>query len=383
MSAVTRATNRSDSSPPSAAVERKSSTSKNKPENGNQISDTELHKTIDTFKTQIMVAAKKYPDTDLADQLSFNRDKFLQQVREKAVEQKNWDRVSLINKIFLDISPNHFLLRSPSQNEAKNGDHVSDAELSQTLIRFNSLIRVAAEKFSGSNLANQLAEDRDDFLHLVREKAVKQKNWNRELFVNKIFLEITTNHFIRLIKLKYIGQLKYLLYTDNLCISPKVLDVASESPAIQEIFISNLKESTHLIRAAERGLNDCVNLSLQHEADPNMKNAIGITALHYAATKGRPEVIRTLLDNKADPNIADAKGITPLICALESGCKESQNLLLPFTNMDDLFTNPNLKVEVLDQEEYNRQLDLRDPQLPPTTLDFPLPYNFLPPQRKE
>lgn len=357
MSAVTRATNSSVSAPSSAAaIEPKSSTSKYKPKNGDQFSDRELHKIVDAFKKQIMVAEEKYPDMDFADQLSFDRDKFLQQVRETAVEQKNWNRVSLINKIFSDISPNHFMLRSTSQNEAKNGDHISDEELCNTLFRFNLLIRVAATKFPKGNLANQLALDRNEFLQHIREKADEQKNWSRLLFINKIFLEITADQCIHLIRLGQIEKLIYLLSSDVICISPKVLAVAREYPTIERIIISQLKKSTHLSRAAKRGLDDCVLLSLKHGADPNWKDDSGETALHCAALKGNPKVVRILLDHKADANIADAKGNTPLVCALNSGCQESQDLLFPLS-ASSLFNNPNLSFEVLTPGEYDHELE--------------------------
>lgn len=232
----------------------------------------------------------------------------------------------------------------------KNGNHISDEELRNTIDRFNTLIRVASTNLPKTNLANQLAEERANFLGLVRERAVAQKNWSRALFINKILLDITENHFMRFITSGQIERLYYLLKSDSLCVSPKVLAAASKSLAISRIIISHLKESTHLIRAAERGLNDSVNLSLQHEADPNMKNDVGRTALHCAAAKGYPAVIRTLLENKADPNIVDADGSTPLICALESGCKESQKLLFPFC-APSLFNNPRIKFQLQEGAE--------------------------------
>ncbi len=238
----------------------------------------------------------------------------------------------------------------------KNGNHISDKELRNTLDRFNTLIRVAATNFPKTNLANELSTERDEFLYLVRKRAVEQKNWSRALFINEIFLDITANHFIRFVILGKLEQLIILLSSDILCISQKVLDVASKSPNIKRMIISHLKESTHLIRAAERGLNDSVNLSLQHGADPNMKNADGKTALHYAASKGRPEVVRTLLDNKADANIVDADGNTPLVCAVNSGCIESQKLLFPLS-APSLFNNPSLSFELLTLEDYGKELE--------------------------
>jgi len=197
---------------------------------------------------------------------------------------------------------------------------------------------------------------------------------------------ISTFHFINSINSRDTNKLIYLLNLNALCISPKVLDAARKSPAIHGIIKSYLKEPSHLSRAAERGLNDCVKLSLEHGADPNSQDKYGRTALHYAASIGCPEVIRTLLDNKADPHIGDAYGITPLICALESECEESQDLLWAVIKTKELFTNPNLTVKALTREKYHKELEegpnLRDSQVPVPTVDVTPPFAFLPPQRK-
>ncbi len=60
--------------------------------------------------------------------------------------------------------------------------------------------------------------------------------------------------------------------------------------------------TTALMFAALEGRADCVKLLLTHGADPNIKDADGSTALSYAAFRGRLTAMRILLDAGADPN---------------------------------------------------------------------------------
>jgi len=212
------------------------------------------------------------------------------------------------------------------KKEPLNGNHISDAELRNALIRFDILIRVATQYFS-MRFANQICSDRDNFLHNVREKAIAQKNWSREVFVNKIFLDITTNHFKDFFRSTRIPELLLMIRSDAVCISQEVLDAAQKSATLKKLIIGSLKYSTHLTRAAESGLIECVKLSLQQGADPNLQDIFGKTGLHYAAIKGWIDIMKVLLESKANPNIRDKNGKTPLEYAIESGCIEAQNLL--------------------------------------------------------
>lgn len=55
------------------------------------------------------------------------------------------------------------------------------------------------------------------------------------------------------------------------------------------------KESTALMRAAERGHLDIVIQLLASKASVNLCNSDGNTALHLAAQEGHPEVVKMLL----------------------------------------------------------------------------------------
>jgi uncharacterized protein len=76
---------------------------------------------------------------------------------------------------------------------------------------------------------------------------------------------------------------------------------------------------TSLIRAAERGDGDLVELLLSRNAKPDAQTRQGATALSIAARRGYAEAVRALLAKKADPNKADFTGRTPLAYARQSG----------------------------------------------------------------
>jgi len=55
-----------------------------------------------------------------------------------------------------------------------------------------------------------------------------------------------------------------------------------------------------------------VSTLLQSQADVNLTDAKGRTALHYASENGIEEVVKLLMENGADPKIVDSAGRTPL-----------------------------------------------------------------------
>jgi ankyrin repeat protein len=74
----------------------------------------------------------------------------------------------------------------------------------------------------------------------------------------------------------------------------------------------------------------CLEILLQHGADPNAKNLSmsGSTALMLAALSGRTASERILLTHGADPNIKDADGRTALSTAAYYGQETAVRILL-------------------------------------------------------
>jgi len=79
-------------------------------------------------------------------------------------------------------------------------------------------------------------------------------------------------------------------------------------------------EKERLFLAAASGdLDEVKRLVLDCGVDPNAKDVVGETPLHYAALEGHPDVAKLLLEHGADPNAKDYKGDTPLHYAASEG----------------------------------------------------------------
>ena len=87
-------------------------------------------------------------------------------------------------------------------------------------------------------------------------------------------------------------------------------------------------EAMPLLCAAEQAHVKVVSLLLDADADPDLANNDGRTALHLATEKGAAEIVQLLLKEKADPDIATSDGRTALHMAAEKGDREVLRLLL-------------------------------------------------------
>ena len=80
---------------------------------------------------------------------------------------------------------------------------------------------------------------------------------------------------------------------------------------------------TPLHVASGLGHTDIVELLLEYDANPNIRNNIGDnngdTSLILASDEGHTEIVKLLLERDADPNIKGKRGNTSLIYASREG----------------------------------------------------------------
>lgn len=80
--------------------------------------------------------------------------------------------------------------------------------------------------------------------------------------------------------------------------------------------------------AVSAGHDEVVRLLLGIDADPNIANSQGRTALHYAASKGRRDALRLLLEAGAKVNVSDCTGSQPLHRAAATGFLDIVKILV-------------------------------------------------------
>jgi ankyrin repeat protein len=119
--------------------------------------------------------------------------------------------------------------------------------------------------------------------------------------------------------------------TDSIAVEPPTPVAAKQQALSEQQRAKALVEQ--LIRAADEGCRDEIELLLKQGVDVNGHGAIGhsldTTALHQAARKGHRDIAALLLEQHADVNAtADEMGGTPLHSAAFYGQKEVAELLL-------------------------------------------------------
>jgi len=88
------------------------------------------------------------------------------------------------------------------------------------------------------------------------------------------------------------------------------------------------REASELAAAVKAGKADRVASLVRDGANPNVRDSIGMTPLHYAAYRGAMAVGFALLEGGADPNAKDSAGMTPLHAASFEGHADFVNALL-------------------------------------------------------
>jgi predicted RNA-binding protein YlqC (UPF0109 family) len=88
----------------------------------------------------------------------------------------------------------------------------------------------------------------------------------------------------------------------------------SFNPETDDINVQDeLTGNTTLMNAILYNNNYLANMLLDDNAEPNIQNDSGFTALTFACEEGNKEIVKRLLDKGADVNVTDEDGNTPLL----------------------------------------------------------------------
>lgn len=116
--------------------------------------------------------------------------------------------------------------------------------------------------------------------------------------------------------------------------SPLILACYRGNTAVAEFLISNVKDinynsssGTALAAVSVKGNIPLAKLLLEHKADPNIADPIGMTPLMYAVQFENKELIRLLLKYTANTKQANDEGKTSLDYAAFTNNQEIINLL--------------------------------------------------------
>jgi ankyrin repeat protein len=90
-----------------------------------------------------------------------------------------------------------------------------------------------------------------------------------------------------------------------------------------------ISKTTGLMMASERGHDGIVLRLLAEQADADLKDDQGMSALHYAALEGKDKIVQILLDHGVLPDEIDDLERTALHLAAQGGYEEAVRHLLP------------------------------------------------------
>jgi ankyrin repeat protein len=103
----------------------------------------------------------------------------------------------------------------------------------------------------------------------------------------------------------------------NIFAGKKVIIPRSEINVVRTVKLNKAYFNTTALMAAVVGDRlEMVEYLLRNQADPNVQNKDGITALHLAARAGKKVIVKKLLAGGADPNIQDKHNMSPLMYAV-------------------------------------------------------------------
>ncbi len=92
--------------------------------------------------------------------------------------------------------------------------------------------------------------------------------------------------------------------------------------------LSQKRKDQQLIKQAEKGNKEVVEMLLKSGVDPNIQNEYGNTALMWASVNNHKEIVEMLLKVGVDPNVQSNSGNTALYWASQNGHKEIVEMLL-------------------------------------------------------
>lgn len=112
-------------------------------------------------------------------------------------------------------------------------------------------------------------------------------------------------------------------------------------PALATDVRTGARGKTALHHAAGSGCTAATQALLAAHADPNARDNVRATALHWAASKGHAGVVRCLLESgQANVRAFDEHDVTPLHCAASVGHAEIAELCLRFGAHADTVSQP-------------------------------------------
>jgi hypothetical protein len=117
-------------------------------------------------------------------------------------------------------------------------------------------------------------------------------------------------------KKTYVSDVQYA-FIQNIFAGKRVKIPYGALNAVRTVKLRKASFHTTPLMAAVVGNHpELVEYLLENNANPNIQNIDGLTALHLSARAGKNDMVRTLLDYKADPNIQDNHDMTPIMYAV-------------------------------------------------------------------
>ena len=117
-----------------------------------------------------------------------------------------------------------------------------------------------------------------------------------------------------------------------------ILESGNEVPVNHK----NNKGWTPLKLAAKKGLEQCVEVLLNHGADPNIPDNEDYLPLHNAV--GNKEVLKLLMESTTDINKQTQKGETPLYLSVDHGSVACSTMLLEHGGDPNIANNDGMSV---------------------------------------